>query len=221
VVWEIRDAAPASSDRQFTYRALKTGVPDAIAPRVDVAAPAGGATYVEGDLTAPSYDCTDRGGSSLASCTASGFATTPGAHTVTVTATDGAGTATAVTRHYTVLAASSPAVLARSHGALEDGEVRTTVKRVGHRVRLTVVLRNDGARPDRLAWSAKGGGPFRLVGRTSGAAAALAPGASRTVTLKLLRPEGVADGRRGKVKVRVVSALTGRSATLTWRLRAR
>ena len=49
---------------------------------------------------APLYECSDRGGSSLQSCTATPVDTgTPGSHTMTVTGVDGAGGTTTVTRH--------------------------------------------------------------------------------------------------------------------------
>ena len=207
LLWELRDPTPAPALRWFTYRAHKAVVPDATPPEVDVTVPADGATYVEGDAVAASYGCTDRGGSSLQSCTASPVDTgTPGAHTMTVTGVDGAGGTTTVTRHYTVLPASHPAVTARAS--------RTHGQR-----RLEVRLQNDGARPDILTWSTRGGGHWRLRGPGTGTTPLLQPGEVYTFRLKARPPR---HGRlRAKVVVDVSSTLSGRAASVTWRLKGR
>lgn len=205
LLWELRDPGP--SPRWFTYRAHKTVVPDAIAPAVAVAVPADGATYVEGATLAPSYSCTDRGGSSLQSCTASPVDTaSPGVRTFTATGTDGAGGTTTVTRHYTVVPASQPSITA------------TRSKGPGRRL-LAVRLTNDGARPDTLAWSTRGGGRWRLQGKRSGTTPLLQPGESWTFRLKARPPQ---RGRlRAKVVIGVASTSSGRTASYTWRLKAR
>jgi hypothetical protein len=227
VVWEIRDP---SSTRSFTYRAFKTPVPDATAPEVEVQTPAHGATYTEGDRVVPSYRCTDRGGSSLQSCTAAPFDSSPGTHSLTVTATDGAGARTTVSRTYTVLPTSRPDLMARAKGERAftgDGvvggqqQVRSSLPRRGGRTTLTALLRNDGARPDQLAWTATNRGPFRLLRPRSGVTPVLQPGGTWTVKLKVLRPASLGDGRRGKVVVASTSTMSGRGDELTWRLRAR
>ena len=207
LLWELRDPAPAPALRWFTYRAHKAVVPDAIAPEVGVTVPAEGATYVEGDAVTASYACTDRGGSSLQSCTAPPVDTgTPGAHTMTVTGVDGAGGTTTVTRHYSVLRASHPEATARASRAH------------GQR-RLEVRLHNDGARPDILAWSTRGGGHWRLRGPSSGTTPLLQPGEVYTFRLKARPPR---HGRlRAKVVVDVSSSLSGRPASVMWRLRGR
>lgn len=104
VLWELR--AP-ESPKYFTYRALKADVPDAIAPEVEVTAPAEAVTV--GDTAAPRPSCTDRGGSTLRSCSVTGWDTsTPGARTFAVTARDGAGNETVARRSYTVVAGPLP-----------------------------------------------------------------------------------------------------------------
>lgn len=75
----------------FSYRAHKAPVPDRIRPRATVSVPAAGAAYDATDAPTADYRCTDRGGSNLATCTASSLDLTPGSHTFTLTATDGAG----------------------------------------------------------------------------------------------------------------------------------
>ena len=203
LLWELRDPGHA----WFSYRAHKAVVPDAIPPAVGVAVPAEGATYVEGDTVAPSYDCTDRGGSSLQSCTALPVDTgTPGARTMTVTGVDGDGGTTTVTRHFTVLAASHPQVTARAS------------KAHGQR-RLEVRLQNDGARPDTLSWTTRGGVRWRLHGPRSGTTPLLQPGEAYTFRLKARPPR---HGRlRAKLVVDVSSALSGRTASVTWLLKGR
>jgi hypothetical protein len=80
-------------------------------------------------------------------------------------------------------------------------------------------LQNDGARPDILAWSTRGGGQWRLRGPRSGTTPLLQPGEVYTFLLKARPPR---QGRlRAKATVDVSSTLSGRSASVTWRLKAR
>jgi Arylsulfotransferase (ASST) len=103
-VWEL-----TIGSGYISYRSLKFGAPDATDPEAVVAAPAEGATYGQGAVIPADFGCTDRGGSNLAGCTgtvAPGApldTSTPGTHTFTVTATDGAGNSSEVTRTYDVL----------------------------------------------------------------------------------------------------------------------
>ncbi len=107
VLWELR--AP-ENPKYFTYRALKADVPDAIAPEVTFDVDPGTSTVTVGATEVPDLGCTDRGGSSLRSCTVAGLDTsTPGTRTLTATARDGAGNETTVRRTYTVVAAPPPA----------------------------------------------------------------------------------------------------------------
>ena len=81
--------------------------PDTTPPRVDVAAPADGVTYIAGQSVTASYACTDPAG--VTQCSgdvASGAAvdTSVGDHTFTVTATDAAGNTVSRTLHYAVAA---------------------------------------------------------------------------------------------------------------------
>jgi Arylsulfotransferase (ASST) len=224
LLWELRDPGP--DPRWFTYRAHKAVVPDAFAPAVAVAVPADGATYVEGATVTSSYDCSDRGGSSLQSCTASPVdTTTPGAHTMTVSAADGAGGTTTVTRHYTVVAGSRPDVMARPRGAAAyagDGvhspaaqQVRTRVRRP---VRLEVRVRNDGARADTLTWSAGRTSRFVVRGPRTGTTPVLQPGQVWTFVLRVRLPRHPSGRRLARLPVQVSSTSTGRSDTLIWRL---
>lgn len=176
LLWQIKD--PSTSYPYFTYRAAQAVVPDAIDPTVMVTAPVASATYVEGAAARTGYECTDRGGSSLQTC--SGPTTldtsTPGTHTVAFTATDGAGGSTTVTRSYRVLPSTGVDVSIRKAGSRHwAGEgavgtattqrVRATVTRPGGRVSAKVRLRNVGALPASLtvAVTHRGSG-FRLMG---------------------------------------------------------
>ena len=117
VRWELADAAQQPSDRTFSYRAFALDVPDAIRPTVSVGAPASGATYVEGQRVTPAFSCTDRGGSSLQTCAAPAIDTrTPGTRTFTVTATDGDGNVTTVSRRYRVVHRYRPDASIRAAG---------------------------------------------------------------------------------------------------------
>jgi hypothetical protein len=70
LLWELRDPAP-SAERYISYRSAKFDVPDANDPEVTVGLPADGTTYAPGSTVTADYSCTDRGGSSLQSCTGS------------------------------------------------------------------------------------------------------------------------------------------------------
>jgi hypothetical protein len=101
------------------------------------------------------FGCADRGGSSLQACSgdvqSGGLldTSTPGPHTVHLTATDGAGHTTSVTRSYTVTATYQP--------RWTDHRVRTRLggRRAGTRV--TVV--NAGTYADRFTLLGSGGSP--------------------------------------------------------------
>lgn len=225
LLWEIRDPGTPT---WFSYRAHKAVVPDAIRPEVDVEVPAEGATYVEGDTVAPSYGCTDRGGSSLQSCTATPVDTsTPGVHTMTVTGVDGAGGTTTVTRHYLVLAGSRPDVMARRLDAsayVGDDAYTPSAQQVRSRVRrsaqLEVRVQNDGARADTLTWSVHGSGRFAIRGPRTGTTPILQPGEAWIFRLKARRPARPSGRPVARVLVDVASTSTGRTDTLVWRLKA-
>ncbi|KHL14574.1 UNVERIFIED_CONTAM: hypothetical protein LK11_25685, partial [Mumia flava] len=74
-VWELVDPASPSdlNQRRASYRAFRTPVPDAVAPRVSLTGLPAGSTYTEGARVTPRYACTDRGGSSLRTCRVSGL----------------------------------------------------------------------------------------------------------------------------------------------------
>ena len=83
-------------------------------------------------------------------------------------------------------------------------QVRSSLPRRGGRTTLTALLRNNGARPDQLAWTATNRGPFRLLRPRSGVTPVLQPGGTWTVKLKVLRPASLGDGRRVRILRRLV-----------------
>jgi len=89
-VWSL------TAEGWFSYRAHKADVPDRTRPRVQVHGIDDGDVVAAGSDVAVDVTCTDRGGSNLATCTSNqaiggALDTSPGAHTLRVTATDGAG----------------------------------------------------------------------------------------------------------------------------------
>jgi lysophospholipase L1-like esterase len=85
-------------------------------PQVHAVTPANGATFVHHEQVEAAFDCTDAGGSGLASCTgtvAEGElidTSTVGIKTFTVTAVDGAGNTTTELRSYEVIDVTPPEI---------------------------------------------------------------------------------------------------------------
>jgi hypothetical protein len=207
---------------------------DAIDPVVALDQP-DGAAYVEDQVpVAPHWTCTDRGGSTLSGCTADGLvdghlSTVPGPHTVSVTATDGAGNTTVVTRHYTVLSAHQPDGLIRKagtarwkgdnvYGPATDQTVLQHARR-RHLVRSFWRVQNDGARSDAFSLIGTAGtARYRVRYFASGVdvTAAVVGGAYRTALLEpgqsaTLRVE-VTPKRRARIGSHRTVTLTATSA---------
>jgi len=172
------DLMAVDTPRYFTYRAFKDDFPDRIAPEVTVSVPVEGATYPAGAAVLADVECTDRGGSSLRACDAPAVDTgTPGTHSITVTATDGAGNQTKVVRTYQVQAAPTPtpspttptptpqpAKAARPDAWIKlpggtfkgkdrfgsKGQTVRATARPGRRVVAVVRVQNDGEQPGRF-----------------------------------------------------------------------
>ena len=217
-LWELKNDAG-----YLSYRVIPAVVPDVENPVVAVTTPAQGATYTQGQAVTVNATCTDRGGSSLASCAmARGRldTSTGGRHTFRVVATDGAGNRTTRDVGYSVAPLFRPDALIRgAGGAWLGGNVysspaRQTLRRLFPRdgaVRTAVVrLQNDGVRADRLQVRATPGNrkfrvTYLLSGRNVTASAvagdlrtaALAPGRSVDLVVRVarLRPASAGNHR--------------------------
>jgi hypothetical protein len=209
LLWELRVVPPTP---YLSYRASLVHVPDADPPVVDQVSVADGATYAEGAPVAVDFRCTDRGGSSLSTCAGDLRpgdpldTSTPGTHTLHLTATDGAGRTTTVTRRYTVAATFQPGWSAN----------RIDKKLRGARVSARVRLVNDGLQYDafRVGGTAGDAG-FRVRYELGG----------RDVTSKVLRgrlrTDAVDPGEWLVLKVVVErTARTRHGAHRTFRLTA-
>lgn len=167
-VWELV-AAPSSNARTyFSYRSLKFNAPDALDPQVTVAQPQDGATFGYGQRVPVGFSCTDTGGSTLQTCgdVLPGTmldTTSPGVHTFSVTATDGAGNTTTVVRHFSVF---RPDVSVRSASGTWFGSgvfgtsARQTASRTtaaGSTVSVPFRLVNRGNSADRCLVKGTGG----------------------------------------------------------------
>jgi hypothetical protein len=226
LLWELR--SPDPEPRYLSYRAHKAVVADATDPTVAIATPAPGASYVEGDAVTSDFECTDRGGSSLQTCSGSvahGQAldtSTPGSHSVTVTATDGAGRTTTVSREYVVRPASRPDASVKVPGTpyvgtgvvgvARDQRVHVRATKPGGTVKLVVRLTNRGARADRMSFQVEGSSAwFRVIGRHAegGTSPVLAPDESWTFVVRVRRREVTGPGRAFVLRVPVRSTNDG------------
>jgi hypothetical protein len=200
VLWQLRLAEPRPSPQPISYRASLMRARDAKPPVVDAVSLADGATSPEGQQVAVGFRCTDRGGSSLRSCAGEVRpgdlldTSTPGHHTLRLTAADGAGNTTTVTRSYTVVAAWQP-------GWSRD---RVDKRLRGKRVSTTLRLVNEGLRPD----------AFRVKGTRSSAAFRVhywlgGRDVTRQVVRGRLRTDVVAPG--GHLALEVVVERTART----------
>lgn len=230
-LWRLRDPNPDPSQRYFSYRAHLAVVPDVTAPEVVVESPDDDATYEIGAVVQPTYRCTDRGGSSLATCVAEPVDTsTPGDFTHAVTATDGAGNTTTVTRDYTVLPGPvvPPAALpdawikVKGNAWVGDDDYRsassqrvsTKVRKTGRSRTLVVKLQNDGAAADRLSYDVQGkkrGFRVRVSTSTrSGKTQVLAPGKATKLRITVTRGRKAQRGVALVLRVRARSIADGR-----------
>jgi len=155
-----------------SYRAFKFDAPDAIEPTLDVVTPAEGQILTRDEIVEADFGCADTGGSTLQTCVgdvASGTpldTSTPGEHTFTVTATDGEGNTTEVTRTYEVAVgehqpdgvirrkARGPWIGNLRYNADGTGQTVVLNGRRGRVVTALVRFQDDGSEPD----------TFRLLG---------------------------------------------------------
>jgi hypothetical protein len=146
LLWQLSLADPKPAPPLISYRASLMQEKDADAPAVDQVSLADGASYAVGTAATVDFRCSDRGGSSLRTCAGDLRpgdrldTSTPGPHTLHLTATDGAGNTTTVTRSYTVTAKYQPRV----------GDDRVRAKLRGKRVSTQVTFTNAGTYADRF-----------------------------------------------------------------------
>lgn len=235
LLWEL---VAEGSPKYFTYRAFKTAVPDHIDPSVAVAVPAEGATFVQGASVQPVVECTDRGGSSLRTCTSPAIDTsTPGSRVFTATATDGAGNVSTVHRSYVVQSGARADALIRKVGAgsfrgddvygqRKGQRVKATLWRPGQTATAVIRIENDGTVPDRFAVrKLASSGPFTSRLRVPDGvrtSPVLAPGEHWTVRLRVTRGRAADRGDVVLVRAGVRSAADPTSRDTVWfRVRAR
>ena len=236
-VWQLLDPNPVPAQRYFSYRAHLADVPDVTDPVVVLDVPVAGATYAQDEVVAASYSCTDRGGSSLQTCSGGAVDTsTPGVQTYDVIATDGDGNSTTKTRTYTVREASLPDVWVKVKGTGNDWvgdddygrpssqRVSTAVKNIGRSRTLVVRLQNDGTEADRLSYDVQGrkrGFRISTSGRT-GTTPVLAPGEAAKLRIKVTRGRTAQPGATLGLRIRAGSIDDGRRTdAVTARVTAR
>lgn len=219
-VWELKDGG-----NLISYRAQRVVVPDAIKPVVKVTAPTPGATYAFGQKVASGFSCTDQGGSSLHSCNgpvAEGSridTSTPGTHTFTVVAKDGAGNTTTVTRTYHV--GQAPAryqpdtLIKRSAGTAFIGgniygstarqRVSESIAHSGKSAVSDIRVQNDGNRTDRFTVKGTAGTRKFTVAYFAGAKNVTKQVLKGTYTTPSLAPAA-------EVRLRVTVTRTGKAS---------
>jgi hypothetical protein len=245
--WEL---VAEGTPKYFTYRASKTDVPDRIPPRVSVAAPAEGAVIAQGASVQPGVECTDRGGSSLRTCTAPAVDTsTPGTRVYTATARDGAGNQTTVQRSYVVTPAPTtvpapgpppalqPDAMIRKagsrpfrgqdvYGVMSGQRAKATSGRDGETTTAVVRIQNDGDVADRFTIRRHASAStFKVRLRLPDGARTsplLAPGESWTVRIRVTRTHAVEPGDVLQVRTVARSVTdTARRDAVWLRVRAR
>jgi hypothetical protein len=190
---------------------------------------------------AAAYECTDRGGSSLETCAGTVDhgqpldTATVGEHTYTVTATDGAGGTTTVTRRYVVGEAARPDAAVRvrgerdyrgvgRYGSSERQRVGAVVNRPGGRVPAYVRVTNHGVAPDRVSVRLRVSSTwFRVTGPCADGdrSPVLAPGESWVCRFSVKRRAETDAGRSASVRVQVRSvALPSRKDAVAIDVRA-
>lgn len=236
--WELVDETPPPGpgepgNRPFTYRAARTTIPDVIDPVVTLPVKEGH-EYHRGQQVRPAFSCTDRGGSSLHSCVTTGITgdrldtSRAGTHTVSVTATDGAGNTTTRSRSYVVVADRPDAMLKAKgskrfvgndvYGPVARQTISQPIKRAKRTAVTVVRLQNDGPLADRIrVKGTKGNKKFRVVYRAQGKnvtkkvvagtfrTPALKPGKQWVMRVKVTRTKKASRGNKRALKVRATA----------------
>ncbi len=213
VLWQLRLADPKPVPPPISYRASLMAERDAEAPVVSGVSVPEGSTYALGQAVTVDFRCTDRGGSSLRACGGDlrpGGAldtATPGRHSLRLSATDGAGHSTTVTRSYTVTATYQP--------RWTEERLKTALR--GTRVARKVTLVNEGTYADAFVLrgtrgSARLGVRYKLGQRD----------VTRQVRRGTLRTDALRPGQRLVLRVVVErTARTGAGDRRTFTVEAR
>ena len=229
-VWSLSVPGNTKSTGYTSYRVSLVEHTDEIEPAVTIDLPED-SVYVEGRApVAPRWTCTDRGGSNLTGCAVDGLveghlADEAGTHTFSVTASDGEGNTTVVTRQYTVLSGPRPDGLVRKvGGAWRGGDVYgpasdQTIRQSARRGRTTAsqwLVQNDGGRTERVRLDGPASDPRRKVRYFSGGR-----DVTRAVSAGTYRSAALAPGQRVSLRVEVTPTRRARLAhTHTLTLRA-
>lgn len=206
----------AGTNAYFSYRAALVPARDGFDPQVTLDGPVDGASVAVGAVVPVAYSCTDRGGSTLRACDGpSGDrldTSTTGSRTWSVTARDGAGRTTTLTRSYTVTAAPVPA---------PTNEVTSTPAPVPTTAAPVPPVAAARALPDlavrlgrRGSWV--GAGDRSPLEQTAVTSLPRERGATRTMALRVTN----AGTARGRFVVRGPAAV-GAGVTVTYRARGK
>lgn len=225
-VWELKAEPSPDNHTYFSYRALKFEAPDAIDPQIAVTQPQDNLTFRYGQRVPVDFSCTDTGGSTLQTCgdVLPGSlldTTSPGVHTFSVTATDGAGNATTVVRQFNVF---RPDVSVQSangtfvgSGVFGTPATQTTSRATAPGASVTVPFRlvNRGNRADRcLVKGTSGSRSFTASYRYAGT------DVTKPVVAGTWRTPLTAAGARQVLSLRVhVVGTAARGLTRTFNLR--
>jgi hypothetical protein len=244
LLWELRDPAP-QAQRHISYRSDKFDVPDATDPEVTVDLPSNGTSYTPGSTVTADYSCTDRGGSSLQSCTSDApdgllDTSTVGRHSFTVTATDGAGNETTVTRTYLVADRPDAAIRGTSgdwvgtdvRGGWRGQQVVEQLQRTGATRDAVVRVRNLSAdaqrvRFDGVAGNARFGVRYVVDGRNvtrqvvqgSYRSSAIAPGSTTQIRVEVTRTRRARPGDQRAFVIRTSTRDGGDAVAVVARAR--
>jgi hypothetical protein len=214
LLWELGDAP----SNMISYRAFRFPVPDAIRPAVVLTAPAPGATFAFGETVSSDFSCTDRGGSNLQACAGSVAegarinTSTPGTHTFTVVAKDGAGNTTTVTRTYRVgpapyqpdaqiKTAGSGAFTGNNvyaYAGVAKQDVTQSIAKTGRSVVALARFQNDGTRTDRITIRGTTGTAKFQVSYFAGST-----NVTKRVTAGTYKTPSLATGKTFSLRVRV------------------
>lgn len=228
VLWRLKDKN-STQEGYNTNRAYLFAAPDAIKPVVTPISPAVGQAIAFGSAATIDFSCTDKGGSSLATCGADGQwgsainTSWPGPRTLIVKATDGAGNASTAKVDYVIarpdhlvdlaIRPSTSSAYTGSQTTTPPQSISQVLSRVGASVTAYVRLSNAGASAEPVAVTGTAGTAavrVRYFAGTNDVTAAVVGGSYQSASLA---PGGSAVLR--VVATRLAPATAGSSLQLT------